>query len=145
MKKTLKVTGIVVGSILLLILILNIGFSLWLKYQLPDYIKNKTPYQITYKTLNVEILSGSISADDIVIKSKNPADKKVIAIDGFLKGLNVSRLGIIDLIKNKQINTNSIRLTNPNLKIILANPKVEDSVKRKHLFSSEILILRKEI
>jgi len=129
MKKTLKVTGIVVGSILLLILVLNIGFSLWLKYQLPDYIKNKTPYAITYKTLNVEILSGSISADDILIKSKNPDDKKVLAIDGFVDGLNVSRLGIIDLIKNKKINTNSIRLTNPRLKIRLAQPKTKDSAK----------------
>ena len=129
MKKTLKVTGIVLGCILLLILILNIGFTLWLKYQLPDYIKNKTPYAITYKTLNVEILSGSISADDILIKSKNPNDKKVLAIDGFVDGLNISRLGIIDLIKNKKINTNSIRLTNPRLKIRLAQKKMKDSVK----------------
>ena len=134
MKKTLKVTGIVVGSILLLVLIVNIGFSLWLKYRLPDYIKNKTPYTITYKTLNVEILSGSISAEDILIKSKNPDDKKVLAIDGFVDGLNVSRLGIIDLIKNKQINTNSITLTNPRLKIALANPKTADSVKNKMPF-----------
>lgn len=134
MKKTLKVTGIVIGSILLLVLIVNIGFSLWLKYQLPDYIKNKTPYAITYKTLNVEILSGSISADDILIKSKNPKDKNVLAIDGFIDGLNVSRLGIIDLIKNKQINTNSITLTNPRLKIALANPKTVDSVKKKMPF-----------
>lgn len=129
MKKTLKVTGIVLGSILLLILIVNVGFTLWLKYQLPDYIKNKTPYAITYKTLNVEILSGSISADDILIKSKNPNNKKVLAIDGFVDGLNVSRLGIIDLIKNKKINTNSIRLTNPRLKIRLAQKKTKDSVK----------------
>lgn len=129
MKKTLKVTGIVLGSILLLILIVNIGFTLWLKYQLPDYIKNKTPYAITYKTLNVEILSGSISAEDILIKSKNPDDKKVLAIDGFVDGVNVSRLGIIDLIKNKKINTNSIRLTNPRLKIRLAQKKTKDSIK----------------
>ena len=129
MKKTLKVTGIVLGSILLLILILNVGFRLWLKYQLPDYIKNKTPYAITYKALNVEILSGSISADGILIKSKNPDDKKVLAIDGFVGGLNVSRLGIIDFIKNKKINTNSIRLTNPKLKIRLAQSKTKDSVK----------------
>lgn len=134
MKKTLKVTGIVLGSILLLILIVNIGFSLWLKYQLPDYIKNKTPYAITYKTLNVEILSGSISAEDILIKSKTSGDQKILAIDGFVDGLNVSRLGIIDLIKNKQINTNSVRLTNPRLKIRLAQPKTKDSTKEQTPF-----------
>ena len=134
MKKTLKIGGIVLGSILLLILIVNIGFSLWLKYQLPDYIKNKTPYEITYKTLNVEILSGSISADEIFVKSKNPNDKNVLALDGSLGALNISRLAIIDLIKNKQINTNSIRLTNPDLKIRLAEPKIKDSVKEPMSF-----------
>ena len=134
MKKTLKVAGIVLGSILLLILIVNIGFTLWLKYQLPDYIKNKTPYEITYKNLNVEILSGSISADGILIKSKNPTDKNVLAIDGFVDGLSVSRLGIIDLIKNNQINTNSVTLSNPRLRIALASPKTVDSVKKKMPF-----------
>ena len=134
MKKTLKVAGIVLGSILLLILIVNIGFTLWLKYQLPDYIKNKTPYEITYKTLNVEILSGSISADGILIKSKNPTDKNVLSIDGFVDGLSVSRLGIIDLIKNNQINTNSVTLSNPRLRIALARPKTVDSVKKKMPF-----------
>jgi len=129
MKKTLKISGIVLGSVLLLILIVNIGFSLWLKYQLPNYIKNKTPYEITYKTLNVEILSGSISADAISVKSKNPNDKNVLALDGRLGALNISRLAIIGLIKNKQINTNSIRLTSPDLKIRLARPKLKDSVK----------------
>ncbi len=134
MKKTLKVTGIVLGSILLLIVIVNIGFTLWLKYQLPDYIKNKTPYQISYKSLDVEILSGSIAAEGILIKSKNPSDKNVLAIDGFISGLNVSRLGIIDLIKNKQINTNSVTLSNPRLRITLANPKTADSIKKKMPF-----------
>ena len=129
MKKTLKIGGIVLGSILLLILIVNIGFSLWLKYQLPNYIKNKTPYEITYKTLTVEILSGSISADEIYVKTKNPDDKNVLAINGRLGALNISRLAIIDLIKNKQINSNSIRLTKPDLKIRLAESKTKDSVK----------------
>jgi hypothetical protein len=134
MKKTLKVTGIVLVSILLLIVIVNIGFTLWLKYQLPDYIKNKTPYQISYKSLDVEILSGSIAAEGVLIKSKNPSDKNVLAIDGFIGGLNVSRLGIIDLIKNKQINTNSVTLSNPRLRITLANPKTADSIKKKMPF-----------
>ena len=65
MKKTLKISLIVLGSLLALTLVANIGLSLWLKYKLPDYLKNKTPYQITYKSLNVEILSGNIAADDI--------------------------------------------------------------------------------
>jgi len=134
MKQPLKISLIVLGSILGLILLINVGFTLWLKYQLPNYIKNKTPYAITYKSLNVEILSGSISAENILIKTKNPNDKEKLAIDGFVSGLNVSRLGIIDLIKNKKINTNTVKLTNPNLKIVLPKPKVADSVKEKMPF-----------
>ncbi|RRQ47355.1 hypothetical protein [Chryseobacterium sp. SC28] len=134
MKKTLKITAIALGSLLLLILVLNVGFSLWLKYQLPDYIKNKTPYEITYKSLDVEILSGSISATDILIKSKDSANKKIIALDGRLDALKISRLAIVDLIKNKRINTNSVRLTNPNLKIRLAEPKTKDSAKERMPF-----------
>lgn len=134
MKKPLKISLIILGIFLGLVLIINIGFSLWLKYKLPDYIKNKTPYEITYKTLNVEILSGSISADEISVKSKNPNDKNVLSLVGRLDALNISRLAILDLIKNKRINTNSIRLTNPNLKIRLAQPKSKDAEKEKMPF-----------
>lgn len=132
MKKAFKITTITVGSILLLILLAFLGFNLWLKYKLPDYIKNKTPYQISYKSLNVEILSGDIYATGIFIKSKNPADKKALGIDGKIKSLFVSRLGLIDLIKNKQINTSSLKLENPDLVIHLPEKKSGNTTKSQN-------------
>ncbi|GGG45742.1 hypothetical protein [Epilithonimonas arachidiradicis] len=129
MKKTLKICGIVLGSILLLILIVNIGFSLWLKYKLPDYLKNKTPYEISYQSLNVEILSGSISANQIKVKTKQPNNLERIALDGSLEGLNISRLSIIQFLKNDRIEANSIKLTKPNLQVRLAKPKVDKTGK----------------
>ncbi len=95
-KKLLKITAIVLGSVLILIVLLNIGFSLWLKYKLPDYLKTKTPYEITYQSLNVEILSGSISANQIEVKTKQPNNLEVLALEGSLGNLNISRLGIIE-------------------------------------------------
>ncbi len=141
MKKTLKISGIVLGSILLLILIINIGFSLWLKYQLPDYLKNKTPYQISYKSLNVEILSGSITASDIKVSSKQPNDVSSIAIDGKLGNLNISRLGIIQFLKNNRIEASTIKLSKPDLSIRLATPK-DNTAKNKQLpFSIDNIVI----
>ncbi|SHK27821.1 AsmA family protein [Epilithonimonas mollis] len=120
MKKTLKIPLIILGSFLALVLIINIGFSLWLKYKLPDYLKNKTPYQITYESLTVEILSGSISATQIKIKSKHPDNLESISLNGTLGALNISRLGIIEFLKNNRIEASSVKLSKPNLFIRLS-------------------------
>ena len=129
MKKTLKISLIILGSFLVLILIINIGFSLWLKYKLPDYLKNKTPYQITYQSLNVEILSGGISANQIKIKTKQPNNLETIALEGSLGNLNISRLGVIELLKNNRIEASSIKLIKPDLRVRLAKPKAGKSGK----------------
>ncbi|WP_312767609.1 hypothetical protein [Epilithonimonas sp.] len=128
-KKLLKITAIVLGSVLILIVLLNIGFSLWLKYKLPDYLKTKTPYEITYQSLNVEILTGSISANQIKIKTKQPDNLESVVLDGDLDGLNISRLGMIGFLRNNQIEANSIKLINPNLKVRLSKPKAKKIAK----------------
>ena len=129
MKKTLKISLIVLGSLLALTLLLNIGFSLWLKYKLPDYLKNKTPYEISYQSLNVEILSGSISANQIKVTTKQPDDLEGVALDGTLEDLYISRLGLVKFLKDNQIEANSIKLKNPNLKIRLSKPKADKVAK----------------
>lgn len=134
-KKRLKIFTIIIVGILFLFLLAFFGFNFWLRYKFPDYIKNKTPYQISYKSLNVEILSGNIYATEIFIKSKNPFDKKVLGIDGKIKNLFVGRLGLIDLIKNKQINTNSLKLENPELIIHLPESKNKASAKNQNTIS----------
>jgi len=129
MKKTLKISLIVIGSLFALIVVANIGFSLWLKYKLPDYLKNKTPYQITYKSLNVEILSGNIAAHDISIRTKQPNNTKVTMLYGSLDGLNISRLGFIEFLKNKRLEASSVKLIKPNINVRLAEPKKNSSEK----------------
>ena len=129
MKKTLKISLIVIGSLLALTLVANIGLSLWLKYKLPDYLKNKTPYQITYKSLNVEILSGNIAVDDIIIRTKQPNNTQVTMLYGSLDGFNISRLGVIEFLKNKRLEASSVKLIKPNITVRLAEPKNKSSEK----------------
>ncbi|MPS72545.1 MAG: hypothetical protein E2590_05260 [Chryseobacterium sp.] len=143
LKKLLKITAIVLGSVLILIVLLNIGFSLWLKYKLPDYLKTKTPYEITYESLNVEILSGSISANQIKIKTKQPNNLETIALDGSLDNLNISRLSIIEFLKNNQIEANSIKLINPNLKVRLAKPQTGKNKKNPNPFTIKNIEIKK--
>ncbi|WP_027382808.1 AsmA family protein [Epilithonimonas caeni] len=143
LKKLLKITAIVLGSVLILIVLLNIGFSLWLKYKLPDYLKTKTPYEITYESLNVEILSGSISANQIKIKTKQPNNLETIALDGSLDNLNISRLSIIEFLRNNQIEANSIKLINPNLKVRLANPRTGKNKKNPNPFTIKNIEIKK--
>ncbi|SDE74560.1 AsmA family protein [Epilithonimonas hungarica] len=143
LKKLLKITAIVLGSVLILIVLLNIGFSLWLKYKLPDYLKTKTPYEITYESLNVEILTGSISANQIKIKTKQPNNLESIALEGSLDNLNISRLSIIEFLKNNQIEANSIKLINPNLKVRSAKPRAEKNKKNPIPFTIKNIEIQK--
>ncbi len=143
LKKLLKITAIIVGSVLIFIVLLNIGFSLWLKYKLPDYLKTKTPYEITYQSLNVEIISGSISANQIKVKTKQPNNLEVLALEGSLGNMNISRLGVIEFLKNNQIEANSIKLINPYLKIRLAKPKEEKSKKNPIPFNIKNIEIEK--
>jgi hypothetical protein len=123
MKKSFKIPLIIAGCLLGLFLIVNLAFSLWLKYQLPDYLKSKTPYEITYQSLDVSVLTGGISANKIMVKTKQPDNPYILALDGTLQNLKISRLGIIQLLKNKQIDANTVLLDQPNLKIRLARSK----------------------
>ena len=47
-------------------LIANFGLNLWLKYQLPNYIKNNSDYKISYKTLDVDLISRAELGKGIV-------------------------------------------------------------------------------
>ena len=129
LKKGLIILGILVG----LILILNLGVNLWLKYQLPDYVKNNSNYNISYKTLDVDIGTGNILATGISINTKNAQDKNILGFQGTIDSLSVKRFGIFDAIINKEFNTSGLRISKPNLNIILAQKKPHQKKKPKDI------------
>lgn len=144
MKKVyLKILSITLGIIFLVILIANFGMNFWLKYQLPNFIKNNTDYKISYQKLEVNLGTGAIFATGISVNNKNPQNQGVIGLQGTVDTLSVSRIGIYDVIVNKRFSANNLELNNPNLKINLPKPSDKNTVKKKNPFVLENINIRK--
>ncbi len=129
-KKLIKRAGYIIGGIIVLILLVNIGINLWLKYALPDYIKKNSHYEVNCSALNVDLATGFVQASNLKIASKNPEDLNVIALDGTANEVSISRLGIFDAVFNKKVNSSNLNLKQPNLRIRLAKP-VDDRTGKK--------------
>ena len=129
-KKLLKITAIVFGIVLALILSANFALNFWLKNKLPDYLKNKTDYIVNCKKLDVDLGTGNIFASGISVKTKTPQNPEIIRLQGTIDTLKISRFGIYDAFFNKKISSSDLLLSNPKLKIILANPKEKTNKKK---------------
>ena len=115
--KIFKKIVLVVGSLIVLILLLNFGLNFWLNRQLPKIIndKNKTPYHITYKNLKIDLLSKNITASDVTIspKSKSQDSLKKIGIYATIESIEVREFKIWDLVFSDRIKANSIEINTP--------------------------------
>jgi len=132
MKKWVKRLLIGLGILLVVFLLANFGLNIWLKTQLPNYIKNNTDYKVSYKALDIDLGSGNILATGITINSKNPKNIDVIGLQGTIDTLKISRFGIYDAIFNKQVNSSDLLLASPNLNVILAKPIDNKTGKKRN-------------
>lgn len=137
MKKWAKLLLISLTSFVVIFISANLYFHYWLQNNLPNYIKDKSPYNVSYKSLKIGFLKGDIRATQIKISNKNSNNQNVIGINGTLDSLYISNLGIYDALFNKRINSDLVKLTNPNLKITLAKPKDSAKEKKKNPFLLE--------
>ena len=87
---------------------------------------------MNYKTMDVDLGTGNIFSTGISINTQNPQNQEIIGLQGTIDTLSISRLGIYDLIFNKNISTSKISLASPDLNIILANKKEDKSGKKKN-------------
>ncbi len=132
MKKWVKKLLVGLGVLLVIILLANFGLNIWLKTQLPSYIKNNTDYKVSYKSLEVDLMSGNILATSVSVNSKNPKNINVIGLQGTIDTLKISRFGIYDAVFNKQISSSDLLLSKPNLNVILAKPVDDKTGKRRN-------------
>jgi hypothetical protein len=137
MRKWVKRLLISFGILAGILLAANFGLNIWLKTQLPDYIKKNTDYKVSYKTLDVDLGSGNIFAAGISVNSKNPQNTDVIGLQGTIDTLKISRFGIYDAIFNKRISSSDLLLAKPNLNIILAKPVLRKTEKKRNPFLFE--------
>lgn len=137
-KKLFLFFGIFFG----LIMIANFGLNIWLKTQLPNYIKNNTAYKVSYKKLEVDLGSGNIFATNIKVQSKNPDNTQMIGLHGTIDTLKISRFGIFDAVFNKKISSTDLLLANPNLEITLADKVDKKTGKKRNPVSFENIRIR---
>ncbi|GEN75470.1 hypothetical protein [Chryseobacterium hagamense] len=137
MKKWVRKLVISLGILLIIILLANFGLNIWLKTQLPKYIRNNTDYKVSYKSLEVDLLSGNILSTGITINNKNPQNINVMGFQGTMDTLKVSRFGIYNALFNNQISSSDLLLSKPNLNIILARPVDAKTGKKKNPFLFE--------
>ncbi|MBD3904327.1 hypothetical protein NAL32_06175 [Chryseobacterium sp. Ch-15] len=138
-KKLLIGLGILFG----VILIANFGLNIWLKTQLPDYIKKNTDYKVSYQSLDVDLGTGNIFATGITVNNKNPKNIDVIGLQGTVDTLKISRFGIYDALFNKTISSSDLLLSKPNLNIILAKPKDQKTGKKPNPVNFENIRINK--
>lgn len=137
MKKWVKRLLISFGILAGLLLAANFGLNMWLKTQLPNYIKNNTDYKVSYKNLDVDLGTGNILATGISVNSKDPQNTSVLGLQGTIDTLKISRFGIYDAIFNKKISSSDLLLAKPNLNVILAQPVDRKTGKKKNPFLFE--------
>lgn len=137
MKKWVKRLLIGFGILAGLLLAANFGLNVWLKTQLPDYIKNNTDYKVSYKTLDVDLGTGNILVTGVSVNNKNPQNTSVIGLQGTMDSLKINRLGIYDAVFNKRISSSDLLLAKPNLNVILAQPVDHKTGKKRNPFLFE--------
>ena len=120
--KWYKKAAIAVVSLLLLIVLVNIGLNFWIAKKLPHIINeaNESPYLITYKDLDISLLHRDLKATEIVLVPKsslnNSANK--VGIYANIEALEVANFSIWDLIFTDKIHAKSLTLTKPEITII---------------------------
>jgi len=119
------------GLVVLVLTLINLGFNLFLKYNLPTYIKNNSAYSLSYESLDVELASGSILIKDLIIDSKNPNNKDVIGLKGTVKTVSISQLGLWKIATGGAIRATDLNLIAPKLLISLARPTDSTTGKKR--------------
>lgn len=80
--------------------------------------------------MDVDLGTGNILSTGISINTQNPQIQEIIGLQGTIDTLSISRLGIYDLIFNKNISTSKVTLASPNLNVVLSNKKDKKSGKK---------------
>jgi hypothetical protein len=118
-------------ALVLLIVILNVGFNLWIKFQLPKIInrENDSAYFITYKKLKISLLHNTINANEIVIVPKAALRDTVnkAGIYAKIHSIEVRDFKIGSLLFSDKIKAKSITIQQP--KLVLYKKKEKTNVR----------------
>lgn len=128
MKKHLKKIFIGFGILIAIIAAFGLYFNYyWIDKELPLILneKNKSPYFITYKNLNVSLLSATIKATDISVvpKAALKDSTQKAGIYAKVESVEVSRFSVISLFFSDRIKAGSITVRKPQITIYKKDEK----------------------
>lgn len=138
---------IAISSLIILVIIVNVGINFWIKFQLPKIInrENDSAYFITYKNLDVSLLNSSIKADEIVIVPKaalkDPLTKAGIYTK--VKSVEVKNFKIWDLIFSDKLKAKSVTVEQP--KVILYQKNEKENIRNSVVKPFEKIITVSDI
>jgi hypothetical protein len=133
--KLLKRTLIVLGIFLLLLVIANFGLTRYISKKLPDILNEQKdfPYSLSYKDLDVNLLTGSLSMQQAFLAPKDSVQNAVKnGVFAKIASVDVSGVKVWQLLKHDRIIVGTVTLNKPD--VILyhrkGNYSVEDDVEK---------------
>ena len=134
-KKWIKITSIVLGSVLAILFILSIIITSLINQKLPAIIaeKNDTPYHFTYDDLSFSLLNGSLALRDVEVSPKDSTMiKDSIDVTGKVKEIDIVGVNFIKLINKKELAALSIKIIEPTVNLYQSNEeKPKDTTQTK--------------
>jgi hypothetical protein len=138
--KWIKRISIVVVSLVLLIILLNFGLNWWISVRLPGIInrENDSAYQITYKDVDVSLVTRNLTATDIVLVPKSSLDSKKgkAGLYAKIKSVEVNGFSIWQIVSGNRIDARSLVIDKPEVTLLKANERAIDNPKS---ISSEVV------
>jgi hypothetical protein len=119
-------TGIVVLIFIAVVVLLAIGVNFWVKHQLPVLINRQSEsYTITYKDMDIDVLSGNVIATQVIIVPKNATESKIRkGIYATAQKLEIKQFKILSVLFSDRISARSLTLSKPEVILYKSNEKV---------------------
>jgi hypothetical protein len=120
-------------TLLLLIALVDIGLNFWIARQLPHIINenNNSPYNISYKDLDISLLNRNLKATEIIVVPKSSLDIKAgkPGLYAKIKSIEVNDFSIWDMAFSKKIHAKSLVVTEPEVTLLKTSEKALDNPK----------------
>lgn len=134
-KKWIKLTSIVLGSILAILFILSLLITSLINQKLPAIIaeKNDTPYHFKYDDLSFSLLDGSLALREVEVSPKDSTlIKDSIDITGKVKEIDIVGVNFIKLLTKKELAALKIKIIEPTVNLYKsATPNTKDTTQVK--------------
>lgn len=122
-----------IASLVVLLFLANIGLNYWIRKQLPIIINenNDSPYQISYKSLEVALLDGNAIVKDITVVPKSSLQKKDVksGIYATIQSIKVEDISAWSILFSKRIIADKIIINKPEIILFKDNDKALNDPK----------------